>query len=110
MKKYLRPLPFLVALVALVYGSLVLRGPRGLSDLAEKRAEARRLERENAELERLNNQKAGRVKKLESDRSTLEIEIRKILGMKKENETVFKDSNPMPPNGGGTPSPAPADH
>ena len=69
-----------------------------------------KIERENAELERSNNQKAARVTKLESDRSTLEIEIRKILGMKKENETVFKDSSPMPANGGGTPSPAPTDH
>lgn len=110
MKKYVRPLPFLIVLVALVYGSIVLRGPLGLSDLAEKRAEARRLERENAELRRSNEAKAEHVTKLESDRSTLEIEIRKRLGMKKENETLFKDSSPMPANADGTSTPVPSDH
>jgi cell division protein FtsB len=111
MKKYVRPLPFLVLLAALVtYGSIVLRGPQGLSDLAEKRALAQRLERENAELQRLINEKAERVKKLESDRSTLEVEIRKRLGMKKENETLFKDSSPIPANSDGTSAPSPADH
>jgi cell division protein FtsB len=112
MKKYVRPLPFVIALVALVYGSIVLRGPRGLSDLAEKRALARNLESQNAEIERLNKEKAEHVKKLGSDRSTLEVEIRKRLGMKKENETLFKDSNPMPADsaGAGTPAPTLADH
>jgi len=109
MKKYVRPLPVLVLLAALVaYGSILLHGPQGLSDLAEKRALARGLERENAELQRLIDEKTEHVKKLEGDRSTLEIEIRRRLGMKKENETLFKDSspNPMPSNGDVPSSPA----
>lgn len=97
MKKYVRPLPFLVVLAALVaYGGLVLRGPQGLGDLAEKRATADRLERSNAELDRANQEKAERIKKLLSDRSTIEIEIRKRLGMKKPDETLFESSTPAP--------------
>jgi cell division protein FtsB len=105
-KKYVRPLPILI-LLALVatYGSIILRGPQGLTDLAEKRALAHQLERDNAELQRENEELAERVDKLKVDRSTLEVEIRKRLGMKKENETLFKDSNPRPVNT--DPAPAP---
>lgn len=106
-KKYLRPLPVLVVLAALVISIGLVLGPQGLGDLSDKRAVADRLERENDELERQNKAKRDRVEKLLGDRSTIEIEIRKRLGMKKPDETLFQSSTPDPAgaDGSGTSSP-----
>ena len=77
-----------VALVG-VYGYLALRGPQGIPALREKRGEIRRLEEENANLQRENQYRRDRIKKLEKSPSEQELEIRKKLKLVRPGETSF---------------------
>jgi len=72
-----------------VYGLTQLRGPQGLPALREKWGEIRRLEEENANLQRENDYRRDRIKKLESSPSEQELEIRKKLKLLRPGETSF---------------------
>jgi cell division protein FtsB len=67
----------------------MLRGPQGLSALAEKRREVRQLEEKNANLVRDNDAKRLRIERLKHDRSAQEVEIRKRLKLQRPGETSF---------------------
>jgi cell division protein FtsB len=67
----------------------MLRGPQGLSALAEKRREVRQLEEKNADLVRDNDAKRLRIERLKHDRSAQEVEIRKRLKLQRPGETSF---------------------
>ena len=71
------------------YGYFVLRGPQGISALEEKRREIRRLEEENSNLQRENEYRRDRIKKLEQSPSEQELEIRKKLKLLRPGETSF---------------------
>jgi cell division protein FtsB len=72
-----------------VYGYLALRGPQGLPALREKWHEIRTLEEDNANLQRENQYRRDRIKKLEESPSTQELEIRKKLKLVRPGETSF---------------------
>ncbi len=71
------------------YGLAALRGPEGLPALREKWDEIRQLEEENANLQRENDYRRDRIKKLESSPSEQELEIRKKLKLLRPGETSF---------------------
>lgn len=90
MKNAVRRVLFLVAVgVLAAYGYFVLRGPQGLPALQEKRREIRQLEEDNANLQRENQYRRERIKKLEENPSTQELEIRKKLKLIRPGETSF---------------------
>jgi len=90
MKKVLSPLVFLLvsALVA-TYGYLTLRGPQGIPALHGKWNEIRKMEEENAALQRENDYRRKRIDKLRDNTSEQELEIRKKLKLLRPGETSF---------------------
>ena len=72
-----------------VYGYLSLRGPQGVPALMDKWREIRRLEEENANLQRENDYRRERIKKLQESPSEQELEIRKQLKLLRPGETSF---------------------
>ena len=81
----------LVIVFALIgaYGVVELRGPQGLPALKERWTEIRKLEEDNANLQRENDYRRERIKKLESSTSEQELEIRKNLKLLRPGETSF---------------------
>lgn len=71
------------------YGLSALRGPQGLPALREKWNEIRQLEEDNANLQRENDYRRDRIKRLETNRSEQELEIRKELKLLRPGETSF---------------------
>ena len=93
LRRFARPILFIATLAAFSsYATIMLRGPHGLRVLAERRAEARRLEEENADLQHDIDKKAKRIEKLKNDPSAQQTEVKKVLGYQKPGETVFKSS------------------
>jgi cell division protein FtsB len=72
-----------------VYGYVSLRGPRGLPALRDKWREIRKLEEDNTTLQRENDYRRERIKKLQSNTAEQELEIRKNLKMLRPGETTF---------------------
>ena len=90
LRSILRPVAAIAALAGLAaYATITLRGPHGLSALADKRAEVQRLEEENASLARDNEAKKQRIEKLRHDPNTQELEIRKRLKLRRKGDTSF---------------------
>lgn len=71
------------------YGWVFLRGPQGLETLIEKRREIRALEERNANIQRENDRRKERIRRLEDSRSEQEMEIRKQLKLQRPGETTF---------------------
>ncbi|HEV8041495.1 MAG TPA: septum formation initiator family protein [Bryobacteraceae bacterium] len=84
-----RTLFLLVAGVIGVYGYLALRGPQGIPALREKWRQIRTLEEDNSNLQRENQYRRDRIKKLEENPSAQELEIRKKLKLVRPGETSF---------------------
>jgi cell division protein FtsB len=76
----------LTALAA--YAAIMLRGPQGLSALAEKQKQIRTLEEENANLAREIEARKQHILRLDKDRATQILELRK-LGFVGEGDTSF---------------------
>jgi cell division protein FtsB len=72
-----------------VYGYVSLRGPQGVPALMDKWREIRKLEEENANLQRENDYRRERIKKLQESPSEQELEIRKQLKLLRPGETSF---------------------
>jgi cell division protein FtsB len=90
MKNAVRRTVFLLVVGVIgVYGYLVLRGPQGIPSLREKWREIRTLEENNANLQRENQYRRDRIKKLEVNPSAQELEIRKKLKLVRPGETSF---------------------
>ncbi len=86
----LRSVAGLAALAAVgAYGTIMLRGPQGLNALREKHREIRLLEEQNADLQREIEAKRDRIRRLKSDPTTQELEIRKRMKMQHEGDTQF---------------------
>lgn len=66
-----------------------LRGPEGLPSVREKWDTLRQFEEQNANLQRENDYRRQRIKKLESSPSEQELEIRKKLKLLRPGETSF---------------------
>lgn len=71
------------------YALAQLRGPQGLPALKQQWTEIRQLEEQNANLQRENDYRRDRIKKLESSTSEQELEIRKKLKLLRPGETSF---------------------
>lgn len=66
-----------------------LRGPGGLPAVRAKWDEIKQLEEQNANLQRENDYRRNRIKKLESSPSEQELEIRRKLKLLRPGETSF---------------------
>jgi cell division protein FtsB len=84
-----RALLLIVFVLIGAYGLMELRGPQGLPALRQRWTEIRKLEEENANLQRENDYRRERIKKLEGSVSEQELEIRKKLKLLRPGETSF---------------------
>jgi cell division protein FtsB len=66
-----------------------LRGPEGLPAVREDWDEIRQVEEQNASLQRENDYRRERIRKLETSPSEQELEIRKNLKLLRPGETSF---------------------
>src|ERR1700686_4814390 len=90
MKNVVRRAVFLLVVAVIgVYGYLALRGPQVLPALRGKGREIRTLEEDNANLQRENQYRRDRIKKLEESPSAQELEIRQKLKLNRPGETSF---------------------
>ncbi len=90
MKNAVRRTVFLLVVGLIgVYGYLALRGPQGIPALRGKWREIRTLEEDNSTLQRENQYRRDRIKKLEENPSAQELEIRKKLKLVRPGETSF---------------------
>ena len=90
MKNVVRRAVFLLVVAVIgVYGYMALRGPQGLPALRGKWQEIRTLEEDNANLQRENQYRRDRIKKLEESPSAQELEIRQKLKLNRPGETSF---------------------
>ena len=88
-RSYLRPIAALATLTALAaYAVIMLRGPQGLSALDEKQKQIRALEEENANLAREIEARKQHILRLDKDRATQVLELRK-LGFVGQGDTTF---------------------
>jgi len=88
-RSYLRPMAALATLTALAaYAVIMLRGPQGLSALDEKQKQIRTLEEENANLAREIEARKQHIMRLDKDRATQVLELRK-LGFVGQGDTEF---------------------
>ncbi|HEY6346230.1 MAG TPA: septum formation initiator family protein [Bryobacteraceae bacterium] len=77
------------ALLLSVCGWIAFRGPQGFPVLFEKRREIRLWEERNAALDRDNQLRRDRLRRLEESPSEQELEIRKQLKLLRPGETTF---------------------
>lgn len=103
MTSYLRRALIVTAFALMgAYALHQLRGPKGLPAVRERWDEIRQLEEQNASLQRENDYRRERIRKLESSPSEQELEIRKKLKLLRPGETSFilpdqpKHSTPDP--------------
>jgi cell division protein FtsB len=88
-RSYLRLMAALATLTALAaYAVIMLRGPQGLSALSEKQRQIRMLEEENANLAREIEVRKQHIIRLDKDRATQVLELRK-LGFVGQGDTQF---------------------
>ena len=93
---------WIVFVLAGVYSYMSLRGPQGIPALMNKWREIRKLEEDNANLQRENDYRRERIRKLQESPSEQELEIRKQLKLLRPGETSFilpdqPQSNPPKP-------------
>jgi cell division protein FtsB len=112
-RSYLRPVAALATLTALAaYAVIMLRGPQGLSALTEKEKQIHAMQIVNANLAREIEARKQHIQRLDKDRATQILELRK-LGFVMQDDTQFmvggQKINP-PATGSSTTIPAPATH
>lgn len=71
------------------YAFVSLRGPRGLTALADKRVQIRELEKRNAALTRDIERKRAHIRRLNDNPAEQELEIRERLKLVHPNEKVY---------------------
>lgn len=97
-----------IVTLSCAYVFMALRGPQGLSSLEEKWHEIRDLQQQNAELRRVIDMRAERIKKLQESPAEQELEIRKRLKLMRKGETTFitpEAAEPEPAPAVQTPTP-----
>jgi cell division protein FtsB len=89
LRSYLRPIAAVATLTALAaYAAIMLRGPQGVSALSEKHRQIRTMQEENANLAHEVEVRKQHIKRLESDKATQVLELRK-LGFVGQGDTQF---------------------
>jgi cell division protein FtsB len=90
MKLSLRKVGYAVLLLGgASYGFVELRGPNGISAIAQKRQEIHSLELENEQLHKEIEAKKVRIERLKSNPDEQEMEIRKELKLMKPGEKSY---------------------
>jgi cell division protein FtsB len=90
MRNSVRRAIFLIVFALIgAYGLVELRSPQGIPALKQRWEDIRKLEEENANLQRENDYRRDRIKKLEGSVSEQELEIRKKLKLLRPGETSF---------------------
>jgi cell division protein FtsB len=90
MKKPVARIAYLIAFLAVVgYAFVTLRGPRGLQVLFDRQAQIREMEKRNSALAGEIERKRERIKRLETNPSEQELEIRDRLKLVHPNEKVY---------------------
>src|SRR5216684_5147832 len=84
-----RAILLIIFALAGAYGFMTLRGPQGIPGLREKWREISKVEEDNANLQRENEYRRSRIKKLELSPAEQELEIRKTLKLLRPGETSF---------------------
>jgi cell division protein FtsB len=89
-KNSIRRVVFVIAFGLVgAFGYITLRSPQGLPALRQKWGEIRQMEEQNAALQRENEYRSARIKKLQQNPSEQELEIRKKLKLLRPGETSF---------------------
>src|SRR6185312_3566044 len=89
-RSFLRPIAALATLAGLAaYATIMLRGPQGLSALAEKRKQIRTLEEENDNLARDGEERKKFIERLKHDANKKRLAVQK-LGCRDKHDTQFK--------------------
>jgi cell division protein FtsB len=90
MNAVIRRLLYIAGFVVIgVYGFVALRGPQGIPALLDKWRDIHLLEEQNATLQRENEYKQERIRKLKESPAEQEMEIRKKLKLLRPGETTF---------------------
>ena len=90
MNVVIRRLLYIAGFVVIgVYGFVALRGPQGIPALMDKWRDIHSLEEQNATLQRENEYKQERIRKLKESPEEQEMEIRKKLKLLRPGETTF---------------------
>jgi len=86
------------AAVLTAYGAVALFGPQGFFSLRERYQEIRRLERDNADIERGNQELRDLIGKVKGSRSQQEVIVKDKLKYTHKNEVQFvvPESAPKP--------------
>ncbi len=84
-------------MLAAAYAIIALKGPNGVSALADQRRELDQLQTENANLTKMRDELRDTVRALGSDAQTQELAARDKLGKARKGEVVIKVD---PPKGG----------
>jgi len=84
----------IAVLMVASYGYFALRGPKGLSAIADKRTQIRELEKRNGELVKEIERKREHIKRLNDNPAEQELEIRERLKLVRPNEKVYIIGNP----------------
>jgi cell division protein FtsB len=86
---------FAAILAAASYAFFTLRGPHGIPGLLEKQREIRQMEEKNAKLDQEIERMRDHIKRLESNPSDQELEVRERLKLVKPGEKVFITGRPQ---------------
>src|SRR5260370_39393071 len=90
MNAVIRRLLYIAGFVVIgVYGFVALRGPQGIPALLDKWRDIHSLEEQNATLQRENEYKKERIRKLKDSPGEQEMEIRKNLKLLRPGETTL---------------------
>ncbi len=88
--RWLRRAAYITCFAAVgAYAVIALRGPQGLPALLEKRREVQALQEQNANMQKENEHRRDRIKRLKESQSEQEMEIRQKLKLLHPGETSF---------------------
>jgi cell division protein FtsB len=79
----------IAVLLVASYAFFTLRGPKGLSALAERREQIRELEKRNEQLVKEIERKREHIRRLSDNPAEQELEIRERLKLVRPNEKVY---------------------
>ena len=79
----------IAVLLVSTYAFFTLRGPQGLSAVAQKQAQIRELEKRNAALAQEIERKRAHIRRLNDNPAEQELEIRERLKLVRPNEKVY---------------------
>ncbi|HEX3877752.1 MAG TPA: septum formation initiator family protein [Bryobacteraceae bacterium] len=85
---------FAAFLVAATYAFFTLRGPHGVPWLLEKQHEIQQIEDQNGKMDKEIERMRDHIKRLESNASEQELEIRERLKLVKPGEKVYITGKP----------------